>query len=104
MIGHISEENGWPRPKRCLYQHCCGSLSMKPTNNVQKFHDSKMAVDLAEYQKKKMGTQTSLEENEKRWRNCFVADHGGESTGGFKAKNGSWLLLIEDEMNFSEQT
>jgi hypothetical protein len=34
-----------------VYQHCCGLLSMKPTNNVQEFHGSEIAVDLAEYQR-----------------------------------------------------
>jgi hypothetical protein len=56
MIGPISEEKCWPKTKLCPYQHCCGLLSMKPTNNVQEFRDSKMAVGLAESQKT-MGTE-----------------------------------------------
>ena len=51
-----------------------------------------MAVDLAEYQKT-MGTdhrlpspQSSLDKNEKRWRNCFVADHGGEALADLKPR------------------
>jgi hypothetical protein len=52
MIGPISEEKCWPKPKQFPYQHYYGLLSMKPANNIQEFHDSKMSVDLAEYQQK----------------------------------------------------
>ena len=59
MIGPISEENCWPKAKQCPYQHCYDCLSTELTNNFRELHNSKTAVDLAEYQEK-IGTDHRL--------------------------------------------
>ena len=47
------------KEKPCLYQHCCGLSSMRPTNNSQEIPNHKIAVALVN-KERRMGTDQRL--------------------------------------------